>query len=136
MLVQYAQNLGSILSTKTNEQIYSGRKGQGIDINQLPNSRDNVITLYCAFCPGESNKMAKNFISPPFSKYIFPIKVTLGDQSKLTNRRGNSDSSVSGVSRLQLQTCHIHDRQGHVLTYDRSDFHMHTSGQVWMGLGW
>lgn len=29
--------------------------------------------------------MAKNFISPPFSKYIFPIKVTLGDQSKLTN---------------------------------------------------
>lgn len=102
MLVQHAQNLGSILSTKTNEQIYSGRKGLGIDINQLPNSRDNDITLYCAFCPGESNKMAKNFISPPSSKYTFPIKVTLGDQSKLTNRRRNSDSSVSGVKQATV----------------------------------
>lgn len=44
--------------------------------------------------------MAKNFISPPFSKYIFPIKITLGDQGKLTNR--NSDSSVSGVKQATV----------------------------------
>lgn len=46
--------------------------------------------------------MANNFISPPFSKSIFPIKVTLGDQSKLTNRRRNSDSSVSGVKQATV----------------------------------